>query len=53
MGKIKIGIIGPENIGIDLMYKILTWGRNIELSMISGVPVNPERLMLAKKRIHT
>lgn len=45
--KIKVGILGPGNIGTDLMYKILKRGRNIELDTVAGVVAGSEGLMLA------
>ena len=34
--KIKVGIIGPGNIGSDVMYKIMR-SQYIELTMMTGV----------------
>jgi acetaldehyde dehydrogenase len=45
--KIAVGILGPGNIGTDLMYKILKRGRNIELDTVAGVVAGSEGLMLA------
>lgn len=36
MGKVKVGIIGPGNIGTDLMYKIMR-NKNLELTMMTGI----------------
>ena len=36
MGKIKIGIIGPGNIGSDLMYKVMK-SKNLEMYMMAGI----------------
>jgi acetaldehyde dehydrogenase (acetylating) len=36
MGKIKVGIIGPGNIGSDLMYKIMR-SKNLEMSLMAGI----------------
>lgn len=36
MGKIKVGIIGPGNIGSDLMYKIKR-SENLELAAVAGI----------------
>ena len=35
MDKIKVGIIGPGNIGSDLMYKIMR-SKNLEMTMMAG-----------------
>ncbi len=48
--KIKVGILGPGNIGTDLMYKILKRGRNIELDTVAGVVAGSEGLMLAANK---
>ena len=36
MGKVKVGIIGPGNIGTDLMYKVMK-SKNLELKLMAGV----------------
>lgn len=36
MGKIKVGIIGPGNIGTDLMYKVMK-SKNLEMHMMAGI----------------
>lgn len=36
MSKIKVGIIGPGNIGSDLMYKIMR-SKNLEMSFMTGI----------------
>ena len=45
--KIRVGILGPGNIGTDLMYKILKRGRNIELDTMAGVVAASDGLGLA------
>lgn len=36
MDKVKVGIIGPGNIGTDLMYKVMK-SRNLEMHMMAGI----------------
>ncbi|MGE4485514.1 MAG: acetaldehyde dehydrogenase (acetylating) [Oscillospiraceae bacterium] len=36
MGKIKVGIIGPGNIGTDLMYKVMK-SKNLQMHMMAGI----------------
>lgn len=36
MKKIKVGIIGPGNIGTDLMYKVMK-SKNLEMHMMAGI----------------
>lgn len=36
MEKVKVGIIGPGNIGTDLMYKIIR-NKHLEMSMMAGI----------------
>ncbi|MCI1931459.1 MAG: acetaldehyde dehydrogenase (acetylating) [Clostridia bacterium] len=36
MGKIKVGIIGPGNIGTDLMYKVMR-SKNLEMKTMTGI----------------
>ncbi len=36
MDKIKVGIIGPGNIGSDLMFKVMK-SRHLEMSMMTGI----------------
>lgn len=40
MEKIKVGIIGPGNIGTDLMYKIFR-NENLELALMAGIMDSP------------
>ncbi|MDR2487465.1 MAG: acetaldehyde dehydrogenase (acetylating) [Clostridiales Family XIII bacterium] len=36
MDKVKVGVLGPGNIGSDLMYKILR-SRNLEMAVMAGI----------------
>jgi len=36
MGKVKVGIIGPGNIGTDLMYKVMR-SKNLQMHLMSGI----------------
>lgn len=36
MNKVKVGIIGPGNIGTDLMYKVMR-SKNLEIKRMSGI----------------
>ncbi len=47
MGKIKVGIIGPGNIGTDLMYKVMK-SKNLEMYMMAGI-VESEGIKRAAK----
>ncbi|MEW6266975.1 MAG: acetaldehyde dehydrogenase (acetylating) [Thermodesulfobacteriota bacterium] len=46
--KVKVGILGPGNIGTDLMFKIM---RNpyLEVEVVSGIVPNSQGLALAQK----
>jgi len=46
--KIKVAIIGPGNIGADLMYKIRR-SRFMDLALVSGIKADSEGLFLAEK----
>ena len=46
MEKIKVGIIGPGNIGTDLMYKVMK-SRNLQMDFMTGI-VESEGLKRAK-----
>lgn len=47
MEKIKVGIIGPGNIGTDLMYKVIK-SKNLEMYMMAGI-VESEGIKRAAK----
>ena len=47
MEKIKVGIIGPGNIGTDLMYKVMK-SKNLEMYMMAGI-VESEGIKRAAK----
>ena len=47
--RIKVGIIGPGNIGTDLMYKIKKRSRNMKLELVSGIIPSSEGLKRADK----
>ena len=36
MDRVKVGIIGPGNIGTDLMYKVMR-SKNLEMRLMSGI----------------
>lgn len=36
MGRVKVAVIGPGNIGSDLMYKVVR-SRNLEMAMMAGI----------------
>lgn len=48
--KIKAAIIGPGNIGMDLMYKIIKRAKNIELDTVTGIIPDSAGLKLAKEK---
>jgi acetaldehyde dehydrogenase (acetylating) len=48
--KVKVAILGPGNIGTDLMFKIVKRGRHIELDTMAGVVTASEGLELARQR---
>ncbi|NLH80932.1 MAG: acetaldehyde dehydrogenase (acetylating) [Phyllobacteriaceae bacterium] len=50
MRKIKAAILGPGNIGADLMLKILGRGRNIELALLAGIVEGGRGLQLARSK---
>ncbi|MEW6661550.1 MAG: acetaldehyde dehydrogenase (acetylating) [Bacillota bacterium] len=47
-GRISVAIIGPGNIGTDLMYKVLR-SKNLKLDLVAGVIEASEGLALARK----
>lgn len=49
MGKVKVAIIGPGNIGTDLMIKIMRLSKNLEMSVMVGIDPNSDGLARAKK----
>ncbi len=50
MQKIKAAILGPGNIGMDLMFKIMSRAKNIELVMVSGIVAGSQGLALAREK---
>jgi acetaldehyde dehydrogenase len=46
--RISVAIIGPGNIGTDLMYKVLR-SKNLKLDLVAGAIENSEGLVLARK----
>jgi acetaldehyde dehydrogenase (acetylating) len=48
-GKINAAIVGPGNIGTDLMYKIIHRSEHIRLSLMCGIYENSEGLKRAKE----
>ncbi len=47
--KIKVGIVGPGNIGIDLMEKIRNRTQNLELAMVVGIDENSDGIRRARE----
>ena len=47
--KVKAAIIGPGNIGTDLMFKILQRSEHLELAMICGRNIESKGLALARR----
>ncbi len=50
MKKIKAAILGPGNIGMDLMFKIMNRGENVELALVSGIVAGSRGLALAGEK---
>ena len=50
MRKVKAVIIGPGNIGIDLMIKMLKYPQNMELVAVVGIDPDSEGLAMARER---
>ncbi len=46
--KIKVGIIGPGNIGTDLFFKIIKGSKHLKVDALIGVDPNSEGLKIAK-----
>lgn len=49
MQKIKVAIIGPGNIGTDLMMKVIRLSKNLEMSAMVGIDPNSDGLARAKR----
>lgn len=47
--KIKTAIIGPGNIGLDLMFKIMNRGKNIELDTLASIRETSKGLAVARE----
>jgi acetaldehyde dehydrogenase len=50
MGKVKVAIVGPGNIGIDLMCKLLNRNSNMELVLVVGTRPNSRGAEIAKEK---
>lgn len=50
MAKIKAAILGPGNIGMDLMFKIFKRSKNIDLALVAGIVSDSPGLALAAKK---
>jgi len=49
MEKIKVAIIGPGNIGTDLMIKIIKQSKNLEMCAMVGIDPESDGLARAKR----
>ena len=49
MTKVKVAIIGPGNIGSDLMIKIVRLSEKLEMSVMVGIDLNSDGLARAKR----
>jgi len=47
--KTKVAIIGPGNIGTDLMIKIIRLSESLEMSVMVGIDENSDGLARAKR----
>jgi len=50
MPRIKAAILGPGNIGMDLMYKIMKRAKHLELVLVSGIVAGSQGLALAAEK---
>ena len=49
MQKTKVAIIGPGNIGTDLMIKVIRKSKNLEMCAMVGIDPNSDGLARAKR----